>query len=191
LPTMALNWQELGRYADKRQVLRLSGWAVPGMPIGLMAHHVASDEAMRVVLAVVVSIATLLLITGLRLPTHHVARADGLAGFISGILNTSTGTNGPPLAVNLTSQNVEPDRMRGTLAGVFGLSGIVGIALFIADGLVTDRVLLLAACGLPLLLGGRALGARVARSVSPERFRQLTYTLLFGTAISSAIRVLF
>ncbi len=190
IPTMLLNWAELGSHADRRQVGWLAGWAVPGMPIGLWVHHVVSDRAMRVVLAVTVLLATAALIFGVRIHTRRVKVADAVAGFVSGILNTSTGTNGPPLVLTLAGQDLPPDRMRATLTGTFGLSAIVGIALFTADGLVTGRILLLAACGLPMLLLGRRVGAFAAGRLSVEQFRRLTYLLLAATAVSSGVRAL-
>jgi hypothetical protein len=190
LPSMTVNWLELGEHADRRQVAWLIAWAVPGMPLGLVAHHTVSDRAMRLVLAATVLAATVVLIAGWRVHTAHVRRADAIAGFVSGVLNTSTGTNGPPLVVTLTGQEVEPDRMRATLAGVFGLSGVVSIALFAVDGMVTRRTLFLAAAGLPILLAGRQVGAFAAGRISPERFRTLIYALLIVTVLASAVRAL-
>jgi uncharacterized membrane protein YfcA len=190
LPTLALNWAELGRHADGRQILRLAGWAVPGMPLGLWVHHVVSDRVMRLVLAVTILAATLILVSGVRIRTHRIAAADAVAGFVSGLLNTSTGTNGPPLVLTLSGQDLPPDQMRATLAGTFGLSAVVAIALFVADGLVDGRILLLAGCGLPLMLVGRRLGAVLAGRLGADQYRRLTYGLLVATAVSSGVRAL-
>ncbi len=189
LPSLVANWRELREHADLVQVKRTVLWAIPAMPFGLLLHHFVSDKTMRLVLAIAVFLAALVLVRGWVIPAHRHRRADAIAGLMSGLLNTSTGTNGPPLVVSFASQGMSPDRMRASLNGVFCASAMVSLLLFLADGLFTQRVLILAALGIPLQLVGRRVGVRLSGELSPEGFKKLMYTLLFGTSISSGLRV--
>lgn len=190
LPSGALNWRALRAHADRTQVRRLVLWSLPGMPLGLVAHHVLPDREFRVVLSIAVAIAAAITASGWTLHPHNVQRSDRIAGFVSGVLNTSTGTNGPPLVVTLAGQKLEPDAFRATLSGVFVATGMATIALFAADGLITRHVLLLAAAGLLPVAVGRLVGVRAADHVSPVVFRRLILVLLFATAAVGAFNAL-
>lgn len=187
-PSGALNYLELRDHIDKAKFRRLLGWSIPGMPLGLAVHDWLPDKAMRIVLAAFIGLAAVLLITGAQVHARHAKRADAAAGFISGVLNTSTGTNGPPLVVTLAGQDLEPDVFRATLAGVFVFAGIVALFLFGIDGKFTRRVLLLGAVGVPLVFVGREIGARLSRHLPPAGFRRLVLGLLVATAVLTAIR---
>ncbi|NCZ90719.1 MAG: sulfite exporter TauE/SafE family protein [Actinobacteria bacterium] len=70
---------------------------------------------------------------------------DWLFGLVSGVLNTATSTNGPPLVFVLQARKVSPAAFRATLNTVFLFSGIYAAVLY-----ALRRV-------------GRHLGARVGR----------------------------
>ena len=191
LPSGVMNWRSLRSHADLAQVRRIVLWSLPGMPIGLVAHHVLPDRGFRVVLSVAVAIAAIVTASRWTLRPHRAERADRVAGFVSGLLNTSTGTNGPPLVVTLAGQGLAPDAFRATLAGVFVAMGVVTIALFGADRLITIHVLKLTAVGVLPIGPGRYVGLRLAGRISAEHFRHLIVVLLLGTAavgIVNAVR---
>jgi uncharacterized protein len=187
-PAGLTNFLELRHHANVAQVRRIVLWSLGGMPIGLLAHRRVSDQMMRVVLAVAIATAALLLASGARIRSSHARRADAVAGFLSGVLNTSTGTNGPPLVVTMTGQDLAPDTFRANLAGIFSISGAIALLLFLADGLITRRSLVLFLAGLPMVFIGRFLGAKVGGALDQATFRRLVLALLLATAAMSAIR---
>ena len=190
IPNMILNWREFGPKADKKQVRWITAWAVPAMPLGLYLLVVLPDRALRVGVSICVIVAALLLSARIHIPSNRTRLVDGIAGFISGLLNTSTGTNGPPLVFTFSGQNLEPDRTRGSLAYVFGWSNVVGIALFAAKGLITKETLVLAATSLPGILVGRKLAKPIADRLSPENFRRIAIATLVVTGIVGIVKAL-
>lgn len=190
LVSLVRTWAQLHEHADRRQVTRLVAFAFVGMPVGLVVHDHVSEQTMRLILAGVVLLAVVTITSGLRIPVHHVARADGIAGFLSGVLNTTTGTNGPPLVVDLTSQNLSPDTMRGTLAGTFVVSNILGLIVFAADRAIGRHEIALGVIGIPFALLGQIIGTRLAPRVSNSMFRRLTIALLLITAATSVVNAL-
>jgi uncharacterized protein len=190
LPSTLLTWRQLRASADRQQVRRIVQWAVPGMAIGVVAHGRVPEKPMRLVLAIVVLVAVTVLASGWRIRSTNTNRVDAMTGFVSGILNTTTGTNGPPLVVNLTSQNVEPNRMRATTSGVFFVSGLVALALFSARGYVGREEVLLGAAGLPFAVVGQRVGTHLSPLVGEHIFRRMIYVLLVGASISSAVAAL-
>ena len=185
------SWQAWhGRaHADRTLVKRMTVGAYLGMPLGLWVFVVISDNALRLALGAAVLIAVVLLAT--RINLHHVGPVlDVGAGFVSGVLNTSVSTNGPPLVFVLQARQLPPDRFRGTIAAVFAFSNMASLTLFIAAGKVTREGLVLAAIAVPVMLCGQWAGLPLRRHFDPERFRRLVLGLLCVAAISTIVAAL-
>ena len=191
IPSTALTWRQLRGHADPAQLRRLIAWTLPGLPLGLIVHASVPDRPMRLILAVVIALAVALLVTGWRIPVRRVALADAVAGFVAGVLNTSTGTNGPPLVFDLTSQAINPDRLRATLSGVFAFSGVTTVLLFAVEGSLDAKALVTGAAAMPFAIAGQRVGTRLSSHVSEEMFRRLTFALLIGTALSTGAKAIF
>ena len=121
-----------------------------------------------------------------RLNLRHAGPAlDIGAGFLSGVLNTSLSTNGPPLVFVLQARHLDAPAFRGTISAVFALSSLAGIALFVGAGKVTGDGLLAAAVSLPASLAGQFAGFPLRRHIHGERFRVLVLGLLCVAALSA------
>ncbi len=161
-----------------RNVLR---WALPasivGMPVGIVIGHVVNDRAMRIAVGIAVLFAVVAINRGF---TAHgrPSRVDSVAGVISGILSTTTGTNGPPLVVALAGRSLAPGVTRATLSALFCAANIVSLALFAADGSVSNRAPIIAAIGVIPALGIRAGSEGLFRKLDPARYRRLVLGLL-------------
>ena len=190
VPNMILNWREFGPKAEKKQVRWIAGWAVPGMPLGLYLLTVLPERALKISVSVCVIVAAMILSARIRIPPHRVRLVDATMGFVSGVLNTSTGTNGPPLVLSFSGQDLDPDRTRGSLAYVFGMSNVVGIALFAAKGLVTLEASILGLLSLPSILIGRRLARPIAEQLTPQNFRRVAVATLIATGIVGIIKAL-
>ena len=168
---------------------RLALAAFAGMPLGLWILNVVSDRALRLALGVAVLIATALLVR--RINLAHVGPAFDLgAGFISGVLNTSLSTNGPPLVFDLQARQLAPNEFRATISAVFAVSNVVGLALFIADGKITADGIHASLVAIPAWVIGQGLGWPVRKHMHGERFRVMVLVLLFlagTTAIVFAV----
>lgn len=180
-------WQawHLRRDADRGLVRRLSLAAFVGMPLGLVVLNVVSDRDLRLVLGVAVLVATALLARRIDL-VHVGPHLDYAAGFVSGVLNTSLSTNGPPLVFDLQARHLSAERFRATISTVFLLSSIVGLTLFGLNGKITRDGLVASAVALPAWGVGQGLGWPIRRHVHGERFRWLVLVLL-ALAGTSAI----
>jgi uncharacterized membrane protein YfcA len=156
------------------------------MPLGLWVLNVVSDRALRLTLGVAVLIATALLIRRINL-AHVGPTLDFGAGFISGVLNTSLSTNGPPLVFDLQARQLQPTEFRATISAVFGLSNVVGLALFIADGKITTEGMHAALVALPAWILGQGLGLPLRKHMHGERFRVMVLVLLFLAGTTAVV----
>ena len=181
-------WQavHLRSKADRPVGLRLAFGAFVGMPLGLVILNVVSDRNLRLTLGIAVLVATALLARRLSL-AHVGPQLDYGAGFVSGVLNTSLSTNGPPLVFALQTRHFEGDRFRATINLTFALSNIVGLSLFVLDGKVTRDGLVAAAIALPAWAAGQALGWPIRKHVHGERFRWVVLTMLFAAGVSAIV----
>ncbi len=179
----------LRNQVDRASAVRFSLFAVAGMPVGFWIVTAISDQALRIFLGVSTIIATFVLLRRTENHSSHQSVENGFA-FISGVLNTSIGTNGSPLVFALEGRRLTPDQFRGTIAVIFAVSGIVTTTIFAFDGRYTTRLLLLACCALPTWFVGTLLGSRVAERINQQQFRASVLCLLGITGISTLISAL-
>lgn len=160
-----------------------------GMPFGLWVFVVVDDDVLRGMLGVAVLAAVIALAVRVDL-RHSGPGLDVGAGFVSGVLNTSLSTNGPPLVLALQARHIAPDAFRGTINAVFASCNVLGIALFLAAGKVTHDGVLAAAIALPALVAGQWAGFPLRRHVGGHRFRVLVLGLLVLAALTSIVSAL-
>jgi uncharacterized membrane protein YfcA len=185
-------WQAVHLRADTDRPLakRCLIGAYVGMPLGLVLFLTLDDHVLRLMLGVAVLVAVVLLL--LRYPSADVPVSfDYGAGFVSGILNTSLSTNGPPLAFSLSARRLQPEVFRATINTIFALSAVVSLTMFVVAGKVTREGLFAAAVAMPSMFLGQVAGLPLRKYVHGDRFRWLTIGLmvLAGTsAIYFALR---
>jgi uncharacterized membrane protein YfcA len=169
-------------------VLRMAGPALLGMPIGFWILTKLGARALEVMIGVLVIVLTGLLVSRVRLWDR--SGVDVAAGFASGILATSTGTNGPPLVIVLHAKHLSPPRFRATVSATLVVEGLVTLAVFAIGGRIDAEVWKLVLFAIPGLVVGRFAGTWVVRRLDPERFRILVVALLFATAIALLVDAL-
>jgi uncharacterized membrane protein YfcA len=191
LGALSTSWQAVRLRADTERPLakRLTLAAFLGMPLGLFILNVVSDTVLRVSLGVAVLVATALLVARINL-SHVGPHFDFEVGFVSGVLNTSLSTNGPPLVFGLQARHLDAPAFRATISTVFAFSNIVGISLFALNGKITSDGLVAAAIALPAWAIGQALAWPVRKHIHGERFRTMVLSLLFVAGTSTIILAL-
>lgn len=172
------------RDADRSAVMRLTIAAYAGMPIGFGVFLVVSEGVLRFVVGVAVLIAALVLVRGFRLESPSVV-LDGVMGFVSGVLATSTSTNGPPLVFVLQARGMSPQVFRATINIVFALSNIGALTFFVAGGKIDGDGLVGFAVALPAMLLAMRIGYALRPRVEGDRFRRLVLGLLILAGMSA------
>jgi uncharacterized membrane protein YfcA len=191
LGMLSTSWQAWHLRADTIRPLakRLTLSAFVGMPLGLYLLNVVDNDVLRLGLGISVIIATILLIARINL-SHVGPGLDMGVGFVSGVLNTSLSTNGPPLVFGLQARHLDASAFRATISTVFAFSNIVGLTLFAINGKITADGLKAAAIGLPAWAIGQGLAWPVRKHVHGERFRIMVLTLLFVAGTSTVVLAL-
>lgn len=176
------------RERDQRLAIRLTLACFAGLPVGYVAFEVGGDTALRIALGTGVLIAVALLSRGLDL-SHFGPRMDWILGFVSGVLNTSISTSGPPLVFDLQARKLAPEAFRATINFIFLVSGGVGLLIFWAGGKIHAAELQAGAVAVPALAIGLLAGMPLRKRFSPERFRVLVMVLLVASAVAAVSKV--
>ena len=175
---------------DWRTAKRLGLASLVGMPIGIAITSHLPDKPLRLIIGVTVAIAGTVLATGFRIRSEHPS-IELVAGLVSGVLATTTGTNGPPLVIVMHSKRIAPVVFRATLVVVYLFANVVSLALFWRAGRLNSTALKLTGITFVPMLLGNALGTKLVPKVNDRLFHQLILGLLFlsaATAIYGALR---
>ena len=164
--------------------------AFAGMPVGLLVLEVVSERTLQVILGVNVLAATFLLWRGVRWHGHGWV-LDGVAGFISGLLNTSTSMNGPPIVLHLQNQGLAPTPFRATIAAFFVSSALFTLALYALSGRIGEYELRAVGVGLPGLALGFVGGSIVVERLNAAQFRRFVIGVLVLSAVMVMGRAVF
>jgi uncharacterized protein len=168
---------------QKEMALRLIVFAFVGMPFGLLLFSVASEDVLRVLLGLVVIIATVLIARDFRLRGGR--SAEYAMGFVSGALSTSLSTNGPPLVFLLQARGLQPQAFRSTINTVFAYSGVASVIVFLVSGNISLQNARSALLSLPVMMIAIIIGYRVRPLFPQHRFKWLVISLLLLSGISS------
>lgn len=172
------------RHANRKLVQRLAISAYIGMPFGLLVFIVVSESVLRFIVGIVVLVAAIALMRGFSIAQTN-RKLDWIMGWASGVLATSTSTNGPPLVFLLQAKKLSPESFRASINIVFSLTSFGAIILFAVSGNITSDDFAGIAISVPLLLLGLAIGFKVRRRINAEQFRILVFVLLIVSALSA------
>ena len=107
---------ETRREVDTKLALLLFGSSVVGLPLGVALFTHASPNLLKAGIGVITLAYALPLLWTRRFRLSLQPGYGVVAGFMGGVLASSTGLSGPPAIVFVHSRNLEPARMRATLA---------------------------------------------------------------------------
>ncbi|MGE0879329.1 MAG: sulfite exporter TauE/SafE family protein [Acidimicrobiia bacterium] len=183
--SFAMAWQ-LRAHVDRPAVVRTLPAMFAGMPVGLVVGDLVGDRALRVAVGLAVLAATVTIAKGVK-ARHASSALDRMAGLTSGVLSTSTGTNGPPLVVALSAREVDPNAFRATLTALFALANVVALPLFALNGNMTARAAAVALIGAVPMVAGRLAGEGVFRRLPVARFRHLVLLMLTAAGVVALV----
>jgi uncharacterized membrane protein YfcA len=165
---------------DWRHVqVRSAGWLVlstlPGIPLGLLLLKIATESAVKTVLAIVIIAFALFVL--LR-PRPHALAHDRFAwifGFSAGVLGGAYGMNGPPLAVYGAMRRWSPEHFRATLQGYFLPASLIGMFGYWLAGLWTPAVTRFYLLALPAVVVAIFMGRVINRRMHARQFLRFVH----------------
>jgi uncharacterized membrane protein YfcA len=104
-------------------------------------------------------------------------------GVFSGWLTGAFNIGGPPLVAYLYSRPWPVQRVVAVLSAIFLSSGLVRLAVIVADGRVSSPLLEATAVSLAPVLLGILVGQKCLSKTSPELLRAAVSIILFGLGL--------
>ena len=188
--TNAVHLRKDFQLVERSIARRISLSALIGMPLGVVVLSVFSATQMRVIIGAVIVILVFLMMRNFILKTENT-NVDIVLGAFSGLLATSVSTNGPPLVFLLQSKQLDPWRLRATLAYVFTISGCASFIVLMIAGKGSIEAFQYAMLSLPAMYLGTVVGRKARLRVTQEAFKRLMYVLLLATAVSTTLAAFF
>ncbi|CAG2128189.1 sulfite exporter TauE/SafE family protein [Cupriavidus plantarum] len=153
---------------------------VLGIPVGVMLLPVLNVHWFKIVLGTVLVIWCPIMLFSASIPriTHGGRFADGIAGWLGGIMGGIGGFTGMIPTLWCTLRGFEKDTQR-TIIQNFNLGAlIVTMAVYVGTGIVTTDMLPKFAIVAPAMLIPTLLGTRVYLGISDLAFRRIVLSLL-------------
>ena len=177
-----------------RDVAAVVPWSLPGALAGIAVLRALDDVALQllvtagVVLALVVNRRAGRRATEPGAPHEPPRWARPAAGLVSGALNTSTSTGGPPVVLLLLSRGLSPAAVRDTLTASFvGFAAVTTTALALAGaGGAVPEAAWVAALVPPAALGHLA-GRPAFRRLAAGRSYERVLTVVLVTAVATGL----
>lgn len=188
--TNAVHLRKDFQLVERSIARRISLSALIGMPLGVVVLSVFSATHMRAIIGAVIVVLVFLMMRNFILKTENT-NVDIVLGAFSGLLATSVSTNGPPLVFLLQSKQLDPWRLRATLAYVFTISGCASFIVLMIAGKGSIEAFQYAMLSLPAMYLGTVVGRRASLRVTQEAFKRLMYVLLLATAVSTTLAAFF
>jgi uncharacterized membrane protein YfcA len=158
-----------------------------GVPIGTMLVAHADPNVFKLTVGILLLVFPTALYFSAPMAFEFGGRiADGIIGFIGGILGGLAGLSGPPPILWASIRGWGKDERRGVFQTFNWTVLFVALCLQAASGLVAREVIWLAMLAFPGTLLGSWIGARLYHALSDRNFRDIVLGMLF---LSGAILV--
>ncbi len=179
--------RELPR-GDRGVVGWLAFGALFGTPFGVAALALLPQPVIRLALGAIVGIAVLA--SWQQQPSERAGspRLALAAGVISGVCNGLAAMAGPAAIVYFLTFEKRVVVMRSSLMAYFPIASAAALPFAWYSGLLTMETVVLAACGMPLMVVGGWLGAFWFRRLGGGAYRRIALGALCFTALASILR---
>jgi uncharacterized protein len=174
-----------------REVLPVLAAAVPGTAAGVLVLRALPRPALQIGVGALVLVA--MVVRSRRaapvvVPRGPSTTAPGLAvGLTAGVLTTSSGISGPPLALWFAHRGLHPAQLRDSLTASFLILGVAA-AVALAPLLHSARLGAgYVVAGFFAVLAGHQVGSRIFHRLRPHHFEPLLLGVVSATALLSIV----
>ncbi|HZH26536.1 MAG TPA: sulfite exporter TauE/SafE family protein [Azospirillaceae bacterium] len=169
--------------ADRREVAVMALGAALGVPMGTWVLTQVDPVALRWGLCALCALLLVLLASGWRYRGRLAVPLTLSVGGAAGLLSGAAQVGGPPVVAYWLGGAGPAQSVRANLMLYFAASSLLTTASYLAGGLLTVRVLALAAVAGPAYGVGIWLGARMFGLASEAVFRRVCYALIAAAAV--------
>ena len=170
---------------QRKRVLPLFLAGSLGIPFGAAILIILPANGLKVLIGIVITLFSLLLLSGFSRTLKSEGKALIPVGFASGILNGSVSMSGPPVILFLSNQRVGKVHFRANLVTYFFLLNIITFVIFYVTGVLTGEILILSIMLVPPLPVGIIIGEYLSQKVSEDWFRRIALILVMIAGLTA------
>ncbi len=171
------------RNVDLKRVLPIMVSSLFGIPLGVWIINAIAPSHLKIIVGFIILCFTIPIAFGYYKSFANERLSGGLAGFISGILATSTSLAGPPIVLFMHSQNWPKEKIYPNLAAqlmVLTTSSLIALSI---SGDVKPGLIITAASFAPVMFIGIYAGMFLFRWTSARFFKNLSTIIVICAAI--------
>jgi uncharacterized protein len=186
---VAVVWR-FRRYVSVRRTITLVLSSGPGMIAGLVILTQVDTRIITQLTGALAIVAATLLVWSTRRTSVTRPFPAGLpvAGFLGGILGTTTSLSGIPPAIYLIRERLEPIRFIADMGAFFVFGGLATLGVLLIGGvLVTSALFPAALLWLPGAMVGSVAGAQIGSRLPPGTFRLFTLGVVFVSGVITIV----
>ncbi len=169
------------------EVLPVLAAAIPGAACGLVVLASLPRSVLQMIVGALVIAAGLMRTRTQARRRRRGARSRLALGYTVGALSTSTGINGPPLALWLADQGLSPAQVRDSLSSAFLGMGVIAtltIVPIVGHARISALALAAAAVG---VLAGHAIGSRLFMRLPVAHYQPLLILIILSAGAASLV----
>jgi len=164
-------------------VKRVGAGALIGFPIGVQVLTSSDPIVIRWTTSLLILCALAVMLSGWRYAGVHSPPVTAGVGLTSGVLSGLAQMGGPPVVIYWLGTDMAASRIRSNLIVYFAMLTVFGLFLFALKGLLTARVLWLAAAAAPGYGIGIWAGTRLFPFASEATFKRIALALIALAAV--------
>lgn len=179
-------WRRERPHVDVGSLRWLALAGLAGIPLGLWVFSRVAEHILLVLIGAITIATTVVLAARVRLPSGRTT--DVVAGLASGVLVTTTGTNGPPLVLALQTKRLTPRTARATLQALFTIQGVVAVIGLGLAGQISWLVITILALSILATVLGWRVGDAIFHRLSAGQVRAVILVLLLVSGATLLVR---
>lgn len=171
------------RKADRRDVAIMSIGGLIGVPIGVYVLTIMEPTALRWAIVVLVFALLALIMSGWKYRSAPTPPMTVGVGVTSGLLSGAAQIGGPPVVAYLLGRAMNHHGVRANIVLYFAIQSVFSAVSYLAGGLITREVLVLALFVTPVFAGAIWLGSHLFSRSDERFFRRVCFGLIAAAAV--------
>ena len=170
------------RTLEPRKIAPLVIAGVLGIPLGTWILLFTSSHILRLGIAGLVLASATLMLLGLSVNISRERIASAAAGFLSGLMVTSTAISGPPVALFMINQKWAKDTIRTSLGLYFLVLDSLAVVSLLIVGTLNKNTLVVSLILGPLVIAGYLVSTKLLPYVQQAVFIRIATLVAIGSA---------
>lgn len=175
------------KQVNLKKILPMVIGSLFGIPLGTWIILLIAPSTLKILIGGVTVSFAVLITLGFTKAFTHEKLACIIAGFLSGILTSSTSLGGPPIVLLMHNQKWQRDIIHASLAAYFLFACSWSIVALSVSGLVDLQIIVGTLSLAPALLAGVGLGMIVFRRTNNRYFRRISLAIVICSGILSVL----